>query len=848
MVQNKEKLLNALREAPELTLEEVAQRQGKVHPLDGWESREILLGQPRCRVHQGRLEVARIEGRGENRTVVYVPVGNFAARIARQLRIEDGSGEVDTWLEIEGWLHTGKRLPLARVRASEFGGMSWINREWGLEPVLYPGYNVRDLARAGIQLISLETYTTSTVYRHLGWTQVKGMPVYLHAGGGIGPMGSVEGLEVEPVRTLEGFVLPSPAEGDEEGDIWEVILREWGNIAPQEIAWPLLIYALAAPLGHSPFVLYLSGPTGARKTSLALVTQAFFARGVEAPPLGWEATANAIEGAAFAAKDALLLIDDYAPTGDEARRKELASKASRVIRSQGNATGRIRMRADGSLTPDRPPRGSLLITGEDLPPGHSIRARSFVLEVPRGAVNLSVLSRLQKMARDGLLAKAMASWIRYLASDLEFLKGRYRQRAEELRSEYAFSHGRTTDAASRLHAALELLLDYWSKLGLEVNAAPILKAIRKAASNQEEHQRDADPVERFPELLRALLSSGRAHLRHKYKWQKGEPPMNPAQWGWRLTRMGNKKVWQPLGQAIGWVGKRPEKEGIYLDPDLTYAALAQLAREVNLSLPTPRTFWKQLALKGLIRETVDGGKLRYTHKLRFGGQFFRVIVFVPPPSWEKEEDEEAQEESQTPSGFSSPSPYGDGERGEGGVDAGADEGALTSNEPVSVDPDVQGEDTRSQVKPLPGLHVGVCTVEAGEDRRSREAERTLTGVWTDMAQHLQEVLARLEDLAPPLLVMEVDGEMLPARAWPSREERMAHERRMGLPPSTSEKALEDWLLRLAERYPAPSSVALWGQWPGNPPRKVEVVRVSLHTLETDCFSTACSPAEGVKDD
>jgi len=35
------------------------------------------------------------------------------------------------------------------------------------------------------------------------------------------------------------------------------------------------------------------------------------------------------------------------------------------------------MRADGSLRPPKPPRGLVISTGEEIPNGHSLRARMF---------------------------------------------------------------------------------------------------------------------------------------------------------------------------------------------------------------------------------------------------------------------------------------------------------------------------------------------------------------------------------------------------------------------------------------------------------------------------------------
>lgn len=625
----RENPLAGLLEPQELDPETLARMEGKPHPLEGLESSERVEGHPRYRVHGGRLMALKVEGRGESRTFTYYPLGNFAARIVREVALDDGV-ERETLFEVLGYLEDGTRLPLARVRASEFSGMGWPIREWGARVILPPGQGVRDTLRAAIQAISQAGLKRGVVYRHLGWTLIDGVPVYLHAGGGIGPEGAVGGLEVEPGRVLEPFALPEPPEGEEEVRAWRALLGLWPRLAPPEVGWPLLLYALGAPLGHAPFALYLAGATGARKTSLALVAQSFFAPGLDAPPLGWEGTANALEGAAFAAKDALLLVDDYAPSGDEHKRRELAAKAARIIRNQGNSTGRARMRADGTLAPDRPPRGSLLITGEDLPPGHSIRARSFVLELPRGAVDLGALSEAQALGREGVLARALSAWVRHLAQNLKKHQKRTRERVESLRPHYPFPHGRTTDAAARLHATLELLEGYWAALGIGVDREAVLAALKVAAARQEEYQRDADPVERFVPLFLAALSSGRAHLEDLRGHEEGEPPRDAHLWGWEWqANLSNHPEaasgrWVPRGPAIGWLPENPEVQGVYLNPEAAYAVLARLAAENGEGLPSPRTLWKRLGERGVLHTAQEGGETRYLVRVRVGGRPTRV--------------------------------------------------------------------------------------------------------------------------------------------------------------------------------------------------------------------------------
>lgn len=589
------------------------ERQGVV------EGDEILPGYPRYRIHRGRIEMARLEGRGEDRAVTYTPLANFACTIRREVRRTDGVQE-ELLFELEGHTPAGP-LPAVRVRAAEFSAMAWPVREWGARAIVAPGNGVRDQLRAAIQHLSNPERTT--VYAHTGWVRQGADWVYLHAGGGIGREGSMEGIEVDLPPELAGFILPDPPTGEAEREA-ALLLLGILEVAPKRVTWPLLLYALAAPTGHPMGSVYLSGHTGARKTSLALLVQALWGHTAGHPPTNWEGTANALEALAFAAKDALLLVDDYAPTGHEGKQKELQAKAARILRNQGNATGRARMRSDGRMQPDRAPRGSLLVTGEDLPPGHSVRARCLFLELNPGEVNLAELSRLQLEA--ARLSEAYAAWVRWLAGRLEEVRRQVVRRMAELRLRYPAAHGRTTDALARLHAVWEAVQTYWLEVGavteaeanrLSLEAEAALRTVGEAQSG---YQRDTDPVERFIPLLLGLLASGRAHLGNRHSAE--EWPQDPERWGWQA----HSGTWVPRGPQVGWV----DEGGIYLEPTAAYAALNRLAMESGEPLPTPRTLWKRLGERGVIRTQERGGRVRYGVGVRIRGVTRDVVQILGP--------------------------------------------------------------------------------------------------------------------------------------------------------------------------------------------------------------------------
>jgi DNA polymerase I-like protein with 3'-5' exonuclease and polymerase domains len=582
-----------------------------------WDGRcgggEVLPDCPRYKIERNNILAAKVEGRGESRAVVYYPLANFAALIRRQIAATDGV-EREMVFELDVRLPRGSRKSV-QVKASEFGGMNWVPRVLGAEAIVAPGQNSRDQLRAAIQYLSQGEVTSATVYRHLGWTQIDSQWVYLHAEGGIGPDGPVAGVEVDVDRTLRPWVLPPPPSGHELRDCLLALRQLWEVV-------PTLLYALTCPLGQVDFSCYLTGPTGVFKTSWALVVLSLYGYSFPTPPIGWNSTGNALESLTFAAKDALLVIDDDAPASDRFSQRELAATVSRVLRSQGNAVGRARLRASGENTYDRPPRGGLLITGEDVPVGQSIRARCLFIEVQAGQIDSSRLKQAQKQAQQGVYARAMAAWVQYLARDWEGKRRQLRDRVEELREQWGTVHGRTATALARLQATAELFQEFAAGVGVDWPRERVEAALKGVVAAQVELQRLADPGERFVALLTDLLSGGRAHLRPREDPQRY--PEEPARWGWSWQTVGEGR-WVPQGLCIGWV----DEGGVYLNPSVAYAELSRLAADNGPPLPTERTLWKRLAERGVIRSVQEGPHLRTVVRVRVGGEPQRVVWVLP---------------------------------------------------------------------------------------------------------------------------------------------------------------------------------------------------------------------------
>jgi len=118
-------------------------------------------------------------------------------------------------------------------------------------------------------------------------------------------------------------------------------------------------------------------------------------------------------------------------------------------------------------------------------------------------------------------------------------------------------------------------------------------ALNQAAADQAAHLAAAEPTSLFLRLLLAALGSGRAHVAAP----DGNPPMDAADWGWRLKVIGTgehvRDEWQPQGRRIGWV---EDSEGhLYIEADAASAEAQRLAGEQGESLTVaPRTLNKRL--------------------------------------------------------------------------------------------------------------------------------------------------------------------------------------------------------------------------------------------------------------
>jgi Domain of unknown function (DUF3854)/Domain of unknown function (DUF927) len=538
---------------------------------------------------------------------VDVPLTNFPAEIVADVVIDDGV-EQSREFSIQARVR-GRDITL-NIPAAEYAGMAWVTQYLGADALMFPGQSLKDHARFAIQKHSTDI-ERRTIYAHLGWRRTNEEWIYLHAAGQIGQHGQVRGERVQINDALAHYMLPDPPNGD---DLRRAIQQSMCclDVAPRGVTIPLYGCVWRAVLGAGDFSVHLCGPTGHGKTALVALLQQHSGAAMDAQhlPANWTSTANALESLAFAAKDSLLVVDEFTPT-DSTQSQVLHRTAERLFRAQANGAGRQRMRADTTLRPAKPPRGLILSTGEDVPHGMSLRARMLIIELEPNTVDFSMLTDCQSDAAAGIYAQAMAGFIQWLSPQMDRIRETWRDDLVQLRREAAQSdmHRRTPENIASLVLGWRYFLMFAEASG--VMSAPerkdkeqeVWETLGVVAQSQGQHQATAEPAARFLHLLRDCLASGKAHLR---QWQpEGATLPQDTQ----------------SGVCVGW---DDEKQGrVYLLPSASYAAAQELGRVTgNPVVVSEQTLRKRLHEQGhiaetepsretiVVRKTIDGKRTR----------------------------------------------------------------------------------------------------------------------------------------------------------------------------------------------------------------------------------------------
>ena len=543
---------------------------------------------------------------------------NYQASILTSIRLDDG---VETRLEFEFAAELFGRNYQFTVPAVKFSAMDWPIEHMGPTAITFP--NQRDYARTAIQSLSLGVQERS-IYIHTGWRKVESEWVFLHAGGAISRDGCVSGINVSLPSALGRYRLDTPACSE---DLMAAVRASLllAELGPSSVSFPLRAATCRSLFGESDFSIHLVGESGAFKSELAALEQQFFGAGMNRLnlPGSWSSTGNSLEAVCFHAKDVLVVVDDFAPQGNAADLARYHAAADRVFRAAGNHAGRGRMDSTTRLREAKPPRGLILSTGEDVPRGHSVRARLLILELSKGAIDSKKLSECQKAAASGVYAQATAGFVQWLAghyadAQKKFSETRASHRNRAWRNTF---HARTPEMVANLQAAFEIYLEFAEYCGAVDQdtrtqlADRCLSSLLEAADAQGRHQGASEPTERFVSLLKSCLSSGRAHFA---SCSGGVPEESPVDCGWRQDGGGN---FFARGECAGWI----KGSDIYIDPSSAYRVTHAAGRDSGDGLAlSEQTLRKRLHEKNLLA-SVDEKRETLTIRRKIGSSSQNVL-------------------------------------------------------------------------------------------------------------------------------------------------------------------------------------------------------------------------------
>jgi hypothetical protein len=582
----------------------------------------IIVAKPLVETDSGLVRV-EVKGPPDHQVEIWHTLTNFTARIMTDISRDDGA-EVARAFEIVARI--GDRSETFTVPAAQFATMRWPTEHMGSRAVVYAGQGTADHARVAIQLLS-GTTAARTVFTHTGWRKVGGQCIYLHGDGGIGPSGGIQGVQVDLPPELAYFRFQ--LSHDPVAAIRTSL--KLLDLGPDRITIPVYGAILRAILGGADFSLLLYGATGVFKTELATLVQQHFGADFDSRhlPTSFTSTANTNELLAFTVKDAVLVVDELHPPATGRESETMHRDAARLLRSQGNNTGRGRMRADGTLRPTKPPRGLLLATAEELPRGHSVHARVFTCEIRDGDISREKLTACQQDAAAGLYAGAMAaSFIAWLAPRLSDARVEFDRLRHEARAALQYSHPRTSDICAQLTATFSIFIAYLLEAAVVDDTqaarlqARIGSALKQVADAQAHYGAGAEPTAAFLRLLGSALGSGGAHLADR----AGAAPDGREQaCGWRSKQIGyganERTEWQSEGPRIGWI----DRDDLYLDRDASYRAAQAMAADGSRIEVSPTTLARRLRDRVLlvsidqaretltVRHTIEGRQRDVLH-------------------------------------------------------------------------------------------------------------------------------------------------------------------------------------------------------------------------------------------
>jgi hypothetical protein len=512
----------------------------------------------------------------------------------------------------------GKPLEAKCVSSREFKTPNFVVDNWGFK-LSAATENLAPIRKCiERQAQKAKTEVTCT---HTGWRKEGGIWVYNHANGAIGTTDDIC-VDLGNER-LNRYSFPKDSRFDEE--IVKEFIDEWFRLPPH-VSYSLIGFSFLTPLMEflrqadiAPgFIPYLVGTTGCGKSTIAALALSFFGKfDSRNLPASFRDTANSIGKVLFSIKDAPCCIDDYHPTGGNQEAGSMQKTAQAVVRDVGNGTGRGRMDRSLNLQKTFVPRGTCLMTGEDIPQiGESGLARLLFIEIQKDEVSLAVLNSLREKweSQNAFMMRYIESCIpqvEMLPERLHYLFTSFRDKIyAETTSEH---HGRTIETAAYIETGCTMFFEFLEQCGivdkakLEEIKGGLPSALTALMEAQARYLRADKPTTVFIRVLREMCQAREAWIQKV--WMKKDE-IDEGDILESSIDVRNKK---PL---VGFRFSKKNKDGwpeeyFHLLPDAAYREVFQFCQKQGIRFPVSQnTLWKQMAQERLI---IPGEKRITTH-------------------------------------------------------------------------------------------------------------------------------------------------------------------------------------------------------------------------------------------
>jgi len=571
-------LISHILESSKVTFEKEMKKQIKdfKNALKGTEYTINKKGQP-C-----------LKRNGEN-----IPLANFIPMPKEKRVIDDGTN-IYSEISMSCLLNGEEVLNECCVSYMDMQKQTWIDASWNFKCSLYPS-----APKAYDHLIIIIKHLSSKlkeqhIFAYIGWTKIDGNYCYLHKGGAIGDCD----IKVKLDKSLSHFNMTCYKDNYEKGIF--IRMLDLLRVANKEVTIPLFSYLTLSVINYflkeagieAKFTMWLHGESGSRKTTIAKLFTNFFNFDSIIPICSFKDTKAAIERLTFEYKDSILLLDDFHPSTSKSEKDDMTEKAQHFVRIYGDRETKKRMTSKLEKQKEFPPRGLMLITGEDFIGGVSSTARCFSVPIKKSDVDLFNLSRAQRT--NYAVPTGMYFYIEYLTKRMKSAKKELKTKFIEYRDKFSKEnlHGRSPENIAWLLLSYEFFLEYGQSIGnmkderkkkMLTEAENIL--VRMTESQFSENQSE-DPVTMYLTSIKELLISKQVSI----------------------ATIGNSSRGQ---NSIGW----EDKDFFYLLPEITFNQVNAFWRKQNKLFPvSSRKLNETLQSKGIIEVEEEKNNDTKTYK------------------------------------------------------------------------------------------------------------------------------------------------------------------------------------------------------------------------------------------